>query len=138
MSARFWKWLGGSFAFAAIPFVLKGMVLWSYGEPTGFFTILGNGDLALAASILSSSALLTLYLIDKRDTADKTGFFIATVMVSSIAIGYYAAVSKAFPNPRAADDMSVTLVSSVLYLIAAISSWYSLRLAEEERSRGSD
>lgn len=138
MSARFWKWLGGSFAFAAIPFVLKGLVLFSYGEPAGFFTILGNGDLALAASILSSSALLTLYLIDKRNTADKAGFFIATAVFSSIAIGYYSAVSKAFPNPRAADDMSVTFVSTVLYLIAAISSWYSLRLAEEERSSDPD
>lgn len=138
MSTRFWKWLGGSFAFAAIPFLLKGLVLFSYGEPTGFYTILGNGDLALAASILSSSALLTLYLIDKRDTADKTGFFIATVVVSLLAIGYYGAVSKAFPNPRAADDMSVTLVSLVLYLLATISSWYSLRIAEEERSRDSD
>lgn len=138
MPARFWQWLGGSLVFAAVPFLLKALVLLSYGEPAGPFTILGNGDLALAASILSSSALLTLYLIDKRNTADKTSFFIATVAVSLIAIGYYGAVSKAFPNPRAADDASVTLVSIIVYLFASISSWYSLRIAEEERTNDPD
>jgi hypothetical protein len=131
---QFWQWLGASFVFAAVPFLLKGLVLFSYGEPTGFFTILGNGDLALPASILSSSALLTLYLIDKRDTADKTSFFIATLVVALFAIGYYGSVSKAFPNPRTADDVSVTFVSGFLYLCATIASWYSLRIAEEERT----
>ena len=113
-------------------------MLFSYGEPTGFFTILGNGDLALAAAIMSSSALLTLYLIDKRETADKTGFFIATLAVALIAIGYYGSVSKAFPNPRTADDVSVTLVSGFVYLWATVSSWFSLRIAEEERTNDSN
>ena len=131
----FWRWLGGTLAFAAVPFLLKGLVLWSYGEPTGFFAILGNGDLALAASILSSSALLSLYLIDRRNRADKAGFFIATAVVSLIGIGYYGAVSKSLPNPRTADDVSVTLVSIVVYLLAAISSWYSLSIAEGEKEK---
>ena len=102
-------------------------------RPTGFFAILGNGDLALAASILSSSALLSLYLIDTRNRADKAGFFIATAVVSLIGIGYYGAVSKSLPNPRTAGDVSVTLVSIVVYLLAAISSWYSLSIAEGEK-----
>jgi hypothetical protein len=45
--------MAATVVFFAIPFLLKGIVLWSFGEPSGPFLILGNWDLALAASILS-------------------------------------------------------------------------------------
>lgn len=129
----FWRWFGACFALAAVPFLLKGLGLFVYEEPSGFFLILGNADLALAASILSSSAALDLYLINGRSQTDKSSVFLLALLTSLIGAGFYGIASEASPGGRSADDGLVTLVSAVVYCLAALASWFSLRVAEEVR-----
>lgn len=129
----FWRWFGACFALAAVPFLLKFLARFVYEEPSGLFLILGNAELALAASILSSSAALDLYLISGRSQTDKSSVFLLALMVSLIGAGFYGVASGDASEGRSANDMLVTFVSAAVYSVAAAASWFSLRVAEEVR-----
>jgi uncharacterized membrane protein YhaH (DUF805 family) len=134
--ASFWQWFGVCFIFAATPFALKFVVGRSYGESAGALAILGNGDLCLMSSLLSCSALLELFLARRRDSTEAAGLFLITLAIAIFSIGYYAAVSKAFPNPQTADSLAVAVLSGATYLSAVTCSWFSGRVADQGRAYG--
>lgn len=134
--ARFWQWFGVSVIIAAIPFLLKILVARSYGEATGIVVVLGNGDFCLMSSLLASSGLLELFLARRRESTEAAGLFLLTLATAIFSIGYYAAVSKAFPNPQTADSFSVTVLSGAIYIVAVFCSWFSARVAEQGRMYG--
>jgi hypothetical protein len=134
----FWRWFGACFAPAAVPFVLKWLGLLVDGRFVGPFLILGNAELSMAASILSSSAALDLYLISGRSETEKTNVSILALVTALIGAGFYGLASEASPGASTKYDWLVALVSVVVYGLAALASWFSLRIAEEVRAYDRD
>lgn len=128
--------MGVCLVFAGTPFLLKYLVLRSYGQDVGLSGIFGNGELCLMASLLSCSALLELFLARRSSNTEAGGLFVLTLGIAIFAIGYYAAVSRAFPNPQSANEWSVTAVSGATYVMAIVLSWLAGKVAEQGRMYG--
>jgi hypothetical protein len=142
--ARLWKWSAFSVGFALVPFALKALAALSYDIEEGFWAFVlalfgrgGRGDLSLMAMVLTCSALGDLFLLDRRNSGDRLGLFIVTVLVAVVAVGYYASVSSDFPNPRSPNNVVVAVISGAIYLAAVVSSWYCVRVSEQERLNNS-
>lgn len=136
MAVRFWQWFGVCLVFAVIPFILKFIVARSYGQDIRLVDVFGNADLCLVASLLSCAGLLELYLSIRSTQTEGAGLFIMMLAVAVFAIGYYAAVSRAFPNPSEAGAFGVAVVSGTTYVLAVIFSWFSKQVVEQGRLYG--
>lgn len=136
MAVRFWQWFGGCVVFALVPFALEYLVARSYGRPVGIVDVFGNADLCLAASLLSCAGTLNLYLSVRSSPTEGVGLFLMTLTVAVFSLGYYAAVTRTFPDNAGADAFSVACVSGMIYLAAIIFSWFGRRVAEQGRAYG--
>jgi hypothetical protein len=136
LAVRFWQWAGVCFVFAGVPFALKFIVARSYGQRVNLVDVFGNADLCLLASLLSCAGLLELYLSIRRTQTEGAGLFIMTLAVAIFAIGYYAAVSRTFPNPAEAGASGVAWVSAITYLLAIVFSWFIKQVVEQGRLYG--